>query len=78
MSDKIWNGQMGPLGKRYDVEVVRIADSVFRGVMHVFNSEGDLLYQKEVPIAHGSAFGADAQVAAGWKRVFDNWLNNYS
>jgi hypothetical protein len=78
MSEIIWSGQMGPAGRRHEVEVVRLADSVFRGVMHIFGSEGEMLYQKEVAITHGSPFGADAQVAAGWMRVFEDWLDNRS
>jgi len=78
MNDTMWEGQMGPAESRHRVEVVRLGDSVFRGVMHIFGSEGEILYQKEVAIAHGSPFGADTQVAAGWAKVFGDWLANRS
>jgi len=75
--DIIWSGDVGPSGDRHKAKVVRIGDSVFRGVLHIINDEGAILYQREVPIAHGSAFGADAQVAAGWTRVINDWYANY-
>lgn len=75
--DIIWSGDVGPSGDRLAAKIVRIGDSVFRGVLHIVDEEGAVLYQKEVPIAHGSAFGADKQVAAGWARVINEWYANY-
>lgn len=74
--DIIWSGDVGPANSRYQAKIVRIGQSIFRGVLHILDDEGEELYQKEVPIAHGSAFGADAQVAAAWRRVIDDWLQN--
>jgi hypothetical protein len=80
MNDIVWQGQMGPAGKRYDVEVVRLADSAFRGVMHVFDSEGEVLYQKEVPISDPATGlgGIGGVVSVTWSKTFENWLQNYS
>lgn len=75
--DIIWSGPVGPQGDQHASKVVRIGDSVFRGILSIMDEEGTVLYRKEVPIAHGSAFGADAQVSAGWTRVINEWYANY-
>lgn len=73
----IWSGSVGPQGDQHTAKVVRIGDSIFRGILSIMDAEGSVLYRKEVPIAHGSAFGADTQVAAGWARVINDWYANY-
>lgn len=73
----VWSGEVGPSGDRHRAEVTRIGDSIFRGILSIIDDEGSVLYRKEVPLAHGSPFGADARVAAGWTRVINEWYANY-
>jgi len=73
----IWSGDVGPSGDRHKAKIVRIGDSVFRGVLHIMDEDENVLYRREVPIAHGSVYGADKQVAEGWTRVINDWYANY-
>lgn len=80
MNDVIWQGQMGPANKRHDVEVIRLADSSFRGVMHILGKNGEVVYKKEVPISDPATglHGIGGVVAVTWNKTFNTWLQNYS
>jgi hypothetical protein len=74
--DIIWDGEVGRLGNRHHVKVVRIGENLYRGVLMIFNAEEEIVYQVEVPIAQNASFKIDAGVAKEWSRVIDDWYTN--
>lgn len=73
--DVLWQGDIG--NSPYNAKIVRNGSSIFRGILMIYEGE-ELRFQKEVPIAHGSAFGADKQVAQAWARIINDWVRNKS
>lgn len=71
----IWEGPIG--GGAYNVIIVPIGDNMNRGNLTIRNSEGTLVYQREVAVTRREPLGGTRENMAEWNRVINTWLHNF-
>jgi hypothetical protein len=72
--DMIWQSQI----ENYSVVIESIGDNMWRGNLKIYNSEGELRYQREVSVKRGLEVGGDTDNFREWEKVITTWIHQYS
>jgi hypothetical protein len=72
--DMIWQSQV----ENYSVVIESIGENMWRGNLKIYNSEGELRYQREVSVKRGLEVGGDTDNFREWEKVITTWIHQYS
>jgi|AntAceMinimDraft_1070359.scaffolds.fasta_scaffold27880_2 hypothetical protein len=72
--DMIWQSQI----ENYSVVIESIGENMWRGNLKIYNSEGELRYQREVSVKRGLEVGGDTDNFREWEKVITTWIHQYS
>jgi len=72
--DMIWQSQI----ENYSVVIESIGENMWRGNLKIYNSEGELRYQREVSVKRGLEVGGDTDNFREWEKVINTWIHQYS
>jgi hypothetical protein len=72
--DIIWQSQV----ENYSVVIESIGENMWRGNLKIYNSEGELRYQREVSVKRGLEVGGDTDNFREWEKVITTWIHQYS
>ena len=75
-NNAIWSGPIGSSG--YTLCIEPIGSNMNRGLLVVEDSEGEAVYQKEVPINRRLPGGGTPDNVRAWQNVVNTWINNIS
>jgi hypothetical protein len=78
MSDEIiWEGHVGK--NKWLAKVHVISPEMYRrGILRIYTLDGDLLYQKEVPVDRTQEAGGTMREFQHWNREITSWVLNNS
>lgn len=67
----------GPIGNTgMTLRILPIEDHMHRGILNVLDVDGNLAYQKEVPVDRMIPNGGTAKHFAEWQKAVLNWSNS--
>lgn len=73
----IWQKEIA--GGAWRVKIHSISNSVLnRGLLVIYNTDDEILYQKEVPVDRKLEFGGTAVHMKQWRDIIERWVENSS
>jgi len=72
--DIIWESQVD----NYSVIIESIGENMWRGNLKIYDSQEELVYQREVSVKRGLEVGGDTNNFREWEKVIKTWINQYS
>jgi hypothetical protein len=78
MSDTrpIWEGPVGNTG--WTTIIKPIGDNMNRGILHIYDPEGEERHKQEVPVSRMEPLGGTQKEMSEWYRVVRTWFRDYS
>jgi hypothetical protein len=75
--DVVWEGHVGK--NKWIAKIHRIAPEMYRrGILRIYSLEGEMLYQKEVPVDLTVEAGGTMTEFQEWNRTITSWVLNNS